>query len=317
MSTRLNHYAVCFLLLVMLAVCCLPVLSSAEEAADLVTFSSFEELLDLCTGPSDGSEMLWFCMNGDAIVISEDLTIPSGAIVTFCQFEVAEGVTLSVEKDAQILASAFRVEGELYNEGTVIQQELSFYETNDGLEISAWVPGHINNKGTMILTNVFGKRNIRTFGGKLTMNETESPKEPEPTPEIDVPPTPEATETPDISGDLDGLAEKVMHSLKSVLPKVVFFLVLFAAFRGFPKKNSRQVKSGRTRPQQVSPSRRREMPDLVFDYSGEDHFQRDQRNRIAQLDDWLRNGLIDRNEYRELKRRYERENSAPEMKDRY
>ncbi len=39
--------------------------------------------------------------------------------------------------------------------------------------------------------------------------------------------------------------------------------------------------------------------------SGEDHFVRDRKRRIAQLDEWLKNGLIDRQEYLVLKHRFE------------
>lgn len=39
--------------------------------------------------------------------------------------------------------------------------------------------------------------------------------------------------------------------------------------------------------------------------SGEDHFVRDRNRRIAQLDEWLKNGLIDRQEYMVLKRRFQ------------
>lgn len=46
---------------------------------------------------------------------------------------------------------------------------------------------------------------------------------------------------------------------------------------------------------------------IVCDHTGEDHFVRDKRQRIAQLDEWLKNGLIDRDEYRVLKDRYERD----------
>ena len=41
--------------------------------------------------------------------------------------------------------------------------------------------------------------------------------------------------------------------------------------------------------------------------SGEDHFARDRAQRIAQLDEWLKNGLIERDEYRLLKSRYMQE----------
>ncbi len=45
---------------------------------------------------------------------------------------------------------------------------------------------------------------------------------------------------------------------------------------------------------------------IVCEQTGEDHFQRDKVRRIAQLEDWLKIGLIDRAEYRVLKDRYER-----------
>ena len=46
---------------------------------------------------------------------------------------------------------------------------------------------------------------------------------------------------------------------------------------------------------------------IVCDHTGEDHFVRDKAQRIAQLDEWLKNGLIDREEYRVLRDRYERD----------
>ena len=41
--------------------------------------------------------------------------------------------------------------------------------------------------------------------------------------------------------------------------------------------------------------------------SGEDHFVRDRKRRLAQLDEWLKNGLVDKEEYRVLKYRFERD----------
>ncbi len=49
-----------------------------------------------------------------------------------------------------------------------------------------------------------------------------------------------------------------------------------------------------------------EAPCIVCEQTGEDHFQRDKARRIAQLDDWLKNGIIDREEYRVMKDRYQR-----------
>lgn len=44
---------------------------------------------------------------------------------------------------------------------------------------------------------------------------------------------------------------------------------------------------------------------VTCENTGEDHFVRDRKRRIAQLDEWLKNGLIDREEYQVLKRRFQ------------
>jgi hypothetical protein len=49
-----------------------------------------------------------------------------------------------------------------------------------------------------------------------------------------------------------------------------------------------------------------EAPCIVCEQTGDDHFQRDKARRIAQLDDWLKNGIIDKDEYRVMKDRYQR-----------
>ena len=44
---------------------------------------------------------------------------------------------------------------------------------------------------------------------------------------------------------------------------------------------------------------------VVCENTGDNHFDRDRQMRLKQLDDWLKNGLIDREEYAVLKRKYE------------
>ena len=44
---------------------------------------------------------------------------------------------------------------------------------------------------------------------------------------------------------------------------------------------------------------------VVCDNTGEDHFERDRQMRLKQLDDWLKNGVIDKAEYASLKKKYE------------
>ena len=65
-------------------------------------------------------------------------------------------------------------------------------------------------------------------------------------------------------------------------------------------------------PQRSVPPRRSMPPDMpdaacvVCDNTGEDHFAHDKAQRIAQLDTFLKNGIIDKAEYRTLRERYER-----------
>ena len=86
-----------------------------------------------------------------------------------------------------------------------------------------------------------------------------------------------------------------------------------AAASPSPVKSGRGANAGRVSAavQRPDPRNRSFTPPepscIVCDHTGEDHFARDRANRIAQLNDWLRSGLIDRNEYRVLKDRYERD----------
>jgi len=47
-------------------------------------------------------------------------------------------------------------------------------------------------------------------------------------------------------------------------------------------------------------------PVRSYNQAGLDHFARDKARRIAQLDEWLKNGLIDKAEYNVLKDRFQR-----------
>ena len=44
---------------------------------------------------------------------------------------------------------------------------------------------------------------------------------------------------------------------------------------------------------------------VVCENTGENHFDRDRQMRLQQLDDWLKNGLIKREEYAVLKKKFE------------
>lgn len=78
-----------------------------------------------------------------------------------------------------------------------------------------------------------------------------------------------------------------------------------APFRPAPPKGAPQRSAAPPRRNAPPP----DMPDaacVVCDNTGEDHFAHDKAQRIAQLDDFLKNGIIDKAEYRTLRERYER-----------
>ena len=78
-----------------------------------------------------------------------------------------------------------------------------------------------------------------------------------------------------------------------------------APYRPAPPKGTAQRSA-------VPPRRPMPPPDVpdaacvVCDNTGENHFAHDKAQRIAQLDDFLKNGIIDKAEYRTLRERYER-----------
>ncbi len=78
-----------------------------------------------------------------------------------------------------------------------------------------------------------------------------------------------------------------------------------APFRPAPPKGAPQRSAAPPRRPMPPP----DVPDaacVVCDNTGEDHFAHDKAQRIAQLDEFLKNGIIDKAEYRTLRDRYER-----------
>ena len=293
-----KRLSLCFLV-ILLGLCLLPIPARAEEQ---ITLSSFEELRDSCSDTS-GSAASFLC-TADDFIITEDIEIPEGFVITFRNFTAPEGITLTVTEHAEIRTYCFTVQGTLSNLGKVVQQDLSAAWADEDMRSFALIPGHVENKGEMTLTDVFGKRNINRFGGKLTMYESALYEEnrriafgdEDPPPVVDTPsPSPAPPEKDTV--------HRIFDILEEVLPRLAFFLVL-ACFFVVLKAGISSSRKEKWRKQGAALT---DAAEDLLPSPGEDHFQRDKRKRIKQLDEWLKNGLIDRKEYDELKRRYREE----------
>ena len=97
-----------------------------------------------------------------------------------------------------------------------------------------------------------------------------------------------------------------------ILVALILVLISAAARRSRDVREDKRPATGRTSAaiQRPDPRSRSFTPPepscIVCDHTGEDHFEHDKQQRIAQLNEWLKNGLIDREEYKVLKARYER-----------
>ena len=293
-----KRLSLCFLV-ILLGLCIRPIPARAEEQ---IALASFEELRDSCSDTS-GSAASFLC-TADDLVIADDIEIPAGFVITFRNFTVPEGITLTVTEHAEIRTYCFTVQGTLKNLGKVVQQDLSATWADEDMRSFALIPGHVENRGEMILTDVFGKRNINRFGGKLTMYESALYEEnrriafgdEDPPPVMDTPSPAPATPEKDT-------VHRIFDVMEKILPRLAFFLVL-ACLVAVGKVG---ISSSRKEKQRKQGAALTDAAEDLLPSPGEDHFQRDKRKRIKQLDEWLKNGLIDRKEYDELKRRYREE----------
>ena len=293
-----RRLSLCFLV-ILLGLCLLPIPARAEEQIKL---ASFEELRDSCSDTS-GSAASFLC-TADDLVIADDIEIPAGFVITFRSFTVPDGITLTVTEHAEIRTYCFTVQGTLSNFGKVVQQDLSAAWADEDERSFALIPGHVENRGEMILTDVFGKRNINRFGGKLTIYESALYEEnrriafgdEDPPPVMDTPTPAPATPEKDT-------VHRIFDVMEKILPRLAFFLVL-ACLVAVGKVG---ISSSWKEKQRKRGAALTDAAEDLLPSPGEDHFQRDKRKRIKQLDEWLKNGLIDRKEYDELKRRYREE----------
>ena len=108
-----------------------------------------------------------------------------------------------------------------------------------------------------------------------------------------------------LMGEAGSDAGVMLLSLTVVI--VALFLVLRAASKKAGKSSSGRSRSAKGRPEdpRMKTFTKPDAPCIVCEHTGENHLERDRINRLRQLDEWLKIGLIEKEEYRILRERYQ------------
>ena len=223
--------------------------------------------------------------------ISEDLTIPSGKTVYFrdATLFIEPGATVTVEENAQLSFCGLEVGGTILNRGNLLQRKAS----ENGTQMPARITGKIINRGLFISYEISeGIEKVENLEGSTFYSKAT----PEPTQNTPVPVKPVKTAPSDWA--IWGIV---------LFPAVLFMIVILKLKKN--TSNQKKQDSADAWERFRNPAEDFEKSadsgfDRIADYSRAEYFEYDKTSRLKQLDVWLKNGLIDRDEYRRLKKRY-------------
>lgn len=115
-----------------------------------------------------------------------------------------------------------------------------------------------------------------------------------------------------LSGFSEGLDGEiaVYVAFVAVIVVVLWLVRKLGTLRSSAKKDSAAASGHSMKRHEPKVEIHRDFPEpeahcVVCENTGVDHFDRDRQMRLQQLDDWLKNGLIEREEYAVLKRKFE------------
>lgn len=303
------------------------------QDTDYYQFRTLEELkriLDMDIGAE--REIFVTDLEDRDSTLEEDLVIPAGKKVFFGEgtLTVAPEVTVTVEEGAGLFFYGLDVQGTVINNGDLVQCE----QLNGGEQLPILIEGKVINRDWFSFYNIAGgierienQEEGRLFSSKEGKRVSPGGSSPSPTPK------PSQTPSKKPSGSTGG---KKSSSMITPLVLIIMLVVtLVTKNSGKLKKvgqssagsknagttilqseakrpaapssasGSRNIGAAGRRPPAQRPEAYRpevyrpEAYNLQGDYTAYDN-----RRRMKQLDDWLKNGLIDKDEYRKLKDRY-------------
>ncbi len=311
---RQGKATVCLLCLLICAAVLLPMTVCAESgSADknpYYSFTTIEELREILDRGS--GKQVWATDRGEeAYELTEDLTVPDNSYVFFAaeQVTIAPGATLTIKKGGSLSCRNLLIQGTVIVEGSLSQMV-----RKEGEIVRLQIEGKLINNGWVHHDQILGLENLETGRDGRTIDINEKAKK---TPAAQEPePEPTEASAPEFSAKEKALRDLRMNMRRAWFRLRFFFLHYEAELRMLPVpvtvlllsvfviRLSRKHGKQKARRAGIPADRRAE---AGAETAEKQHMFSDaRRKRVERLDDWLKNGIIDRQEYKVLKERYMR-----------
>ena len=285
--------------------------TGTQQGNDHISFRTIEDLMEILAMNTEGKLFVSGTVDRD-YTLDEDLTVPRGKKVFFGEgtVTVSPGVTLTVEEDAALFFYGLDIQGTVINNGDLVQCE----ELNGRKQLPIRIEGKVINsdwfsfyeisEGMEKIENVDAGRLFSSAEGKR-VSPTDSSSSRASKPKPSQKPSGSTGSSKKTGSDNSTVGVFVLWAvivLAAVLMKNPKLLKLDRQESGAQKAKSTAARSPSTyRPDAYNPS---DYHSNSADYSDAAYTAHDSQRRMKQLDDWLKSGLIDKDEYRRLKDLY-------------
>lgn len=307
---------------------------------DYYQFRTLEELREILAMDIDTEDGIFVTgLEARDYTLEEDLTIPAGKKVFFNEgtVTVVPGVTVTVEEDAGLFFYGMDVKGTVINNGDLVQCE----QRNGGDQLPIRIEGQIINRDWFSFYEISeGMENIQNEDeGRLFSSVEGKRVSPDGSSSSPAPvSTPKPSQKP--SGST-GDTKKNSSDNRNTGLFALWIAIIAAASLAKNRKRTKTAGRREARPRNAGTASRRTQvkgpaasgsrpggsagrrsstyrPEVYSpevynpeeysydpsDYSDTDYINHDNQRRMKQLDDWLKSGLIDKEEYRKLKELY-------------
>ena len=296
--------------------------TGTQRGDDHIIFRTIEDLMEILAMSTENELFVTGVVNQD-YMLEEDLIIPTGKRVFFSEgtVTVTPGITLTVEEDAALYFYGLDVQGTIINNGDLVQCK----ELNGRKQLPIRIEGKVINsdwfsfyeiaEGLEKIENVDAGRLYSSAEGKRVSPTGSS--------------SPSSTTSPKPSNSTGSAKKRSSdNSLTGIF--VLWIVIILASIlmrnpnqmkkldlreirtektgaNSGPNRDKRPVVFGSRQSKTAASRKQSAYSQEVYNtagYSETNYSAYDNQRRMKQLDDWLKSGLIDKDEYLRLKDLY-------------